>query len=69
MPTALCIHRAHTLTVVGKPTCRHCGEVFVGWQYFQLAYHDAGHAHPLRQDRELCDFLTQRCILCGFWSA
>lgn len=34
-----------------------------------LAYHDQGDLRPLRQDRELCYFLSQRCILCGFWSA
>ena len=34
-----------------------------------LAYHDQGDLQPLRQDRELCYFLSQRCILCGFWSA
>ena len=34
-----------------------------------LAYHDQGELQPLRQDRELCYFLSQRCILCGFWSA
>ena len=34
-----------------------------------LAYHDQGELQPLRQDRELCYFLSQRCILCGLWSA
>ena len=34
-----------------------------------LAYHDQGDLRPLRQDRELCYFLSQRCILSGFWSA
>ena len=31
-----------------------------------LAYHDQGDLRPLRQDRELCYFLCQRCILGGF---
>ena len=34
-----------------------------------LAYFDEGDMAPLANDRSLCYFLTQRCILCGFWSS
>ena len=34
-----------------------------------LEYYDGGDLEPLVQDRRLCYFLTQRCILCGFWSS
>ena len=34
-----------------------------------LAYYDEGDMAPLANDRSLCYFLTQRCILCGFWSS
>ena len=34
-----------------------------------LEYYDEGDLAPLANDRGLCYFLTQRCILCGFWSS
>ena len=34
-----------------------------------LDYYDGGDLEPLVRDRPLCYFLSQRCILCGFWSS
>ena len=34
-----------------------------------LDIYDAGDLQLLKEDGNLCTFLTHRCVLCGYWAA